>query len=72
VTRNNLSINVDQAARIDFTPEPGTVTESVNITSIEPPLERETSAIGQHLENKATESNRKSGLNERMLLLDND
>jgi hypothetical protein len=52
VTRNNLSINVDQAARIDFTLEPGTITESVTITGIEPPLERETSSIGQVFENK--------------------
>jgi hypothetical protein len=52
VTRNNLSINVDQAARIDFTLELGTITESVNITGIEPPLERETSSIGQVIENK--------------------
>lgn len=53
VTRNNLSINVDQAARIDFTLELGSITESVNITDIEPPLERETSSIGQVIENKS-------------------
>ena len=52
VTRNNLSLNVDQAARIDFKLELGTITESVSITSIEPPLERETSSIGQVIENK--------------------
>ena len=34
VTRNNLSLNVDQAARIDFKLELGTITESVSITSI--------------------------------------
>src|SRR5690348_12859394 len=34
VTRNNLSINVAQVARIDFTLEPGIITESVNITSL--------------------------------------
>jgi len=52
VTRNEVSINVDQAARIDFTLEIGALTESVNINSIEPPLERETSSIGQVIENK--------------------
>jgi len=52
VTRNNFPINVDQAQRIDFTLELGTITESVNITANEPPLERETSSIGQVIENK--------------------
>jgi hypothetical protein len=53
VTRNNLTLNVDQAARIDFTLELGALTESVDITRIEPPLERETSSIGQVIENKS-------------------
>ena len=35
MTRNDLTINVDQAARIDLTLEPGALTESVNITRID-------------------------------------
>ena len=53
VTRNNLSINVDQASRNDFTLEIGAINESVNITGVGPPLERETSSIGQVIENKS-------------------
>jgi hypothetical protein len=53
MTRNDLTINVDQAARIDLTLEPGALTESVKITPLEPPLERETSSIGQVIENKS-------------------
>jgi hypothetical protein len=52
VTRNNLSINVDQAARIDFTLEIGAINESVNITGNGTPLERETSSNGTVIENK--------------------
>lgn len=52
VTRNSLSINVDQSARIDFTLEIGAINESVNITGNGSPLERETSSIGQVFENK--------------------
>ena len=47
MTRDGVSINADQAARIDFTLEIGAIDESVNIASSGPPLERETSAIGQ-------------------------
>jgi hypothetical protein len=52
VTRESVSINVDQAARIDFRLEPGALNESVNISGNGPLLERETSAIGQVIENK--------------------
>jgi hypothetical protein len=52
VTRGNLSLNVDEAARIDFTLEIGAIDESVNITTNGPLLERETSSIGQVIENK--------------------
>ena len=53
VTRNNLSINVDQASRNDFTLEIGAINESVNITGVGPPLERENSSIGHVIENKS-------------------
>src|SRR5262249_41215620 len=52
VVRDNININVDQAARFDFTLEAGEVKESVNITSSGPLLERETAAVGQVIENK--------------------
>lgn len=52
VTHGNLSINVDQAARIDFTLDIGAIKESVNISGNGPPMERETPAIGQVIENK--------------------
>ena len=52
VTRDGVSINVDQVARIDFRLEIGAINEGVNITSNGALLERETSAIGQVIENK--------------------
>ena len=52
VTRDAVIINVDQVARIDFTLEIGALSESVNISSNGPLLERDTSAIGQVIENK--------------------
>jgi hypothetical protein len=52
VTRDGVRINVDQAARIDFTLEIGALTESVNIFGNGPLLERETSSIGQVIENR--------------------
>lgn len=69
VTRNNLSINVDQAARIDFTLEIGAQNESVNIAVTEPPLERETSSIGQVIENKAIVTLPLNGRNYSQLVL---
>jgi hypothetical protein len=52
VTRDGVTINVDQAARIDFTLEIGALTESVNISDNGSALERETSSIGQVIENR--------------------
>src|SRR5258705_923675 len=53
VTRNNLSINVDQASRNDFTLEIGVINESVITTGGGPPLERQNSSIGHVIENKS-------------------
>jgi hypothetical protein len=47
VTRNNLSINVNEFARIDLPLEIGALNENVNITANGPLLERDTSSIGQ-------------------------
>jgi hypothetical protein len=52
VTRDGVSLNVDQVARLDIRLEVGVINESVNITRNGPLLERETSAIGQFFENK--------------------
>ena len=52
VTRPKVRFNVDHAVRIDFTLEIGELVESVTITGNGPPLERETSSIGQVIENK--------------------
>ncbi|HKZ81048.1 MAG TPA: carboxypeptidase-like regulatory domain-containing protein [Pyrinomonadaceae bacterium] len=52
VSRDNLSINVDQSARIDFTLEIGPINESVTISGNGPLLDRESSSIGQVIENK--------------------
>lgn len=52
VTRDGVSLNVDQVARLDFRLEIGVINEGVNITGNGPLLERETSAVGQFIENK--------------------
>lgn len=52
VVRPDIVLNVEQVARLDFTLEAGAVTETVTITSAAPVLERETSSIGQVIENK--------------------
>jgi hypothetical protein len=52
VVRPGLALNVEQVARLDFTLETGAVTETITITSTAPVLERETSSIGQVIENK--------------------
>ena len=59
VTRNNLSINVDQALRNDFTLEIGAINESVNITGVGPPLRRPRTQPGR---GDAIDSRRFSGL----------
>ncbi|HEY6119429.1 MAG TPA: TonB-dependent receptor [Pyrinomonadaceae bacterium] len=69
VTRNNVNLNVDQAARIDFILEIGTLNESVNITASDPPLERETSSIGQVIENKSIVTLPLNGRNYAQLVL---
>jgi len=69
VTRDGVSINVDQVARLDFRLEIGPVSESVNITSNGPPLERETSAIGQVIENKTVVTLPLNGRNYSQLAL---
>jgi hypothetical protein len=52
IVRDNLTLEVNQVARLDFALELGAVTESVQVTSAAPLIESDTSAIGQVIENK--------------------
>ena len=52
VTHESVQINVGQDARLDFKLEIGAVNESISISGDGPLLERETSAVGQVIENK--------------------
>lgn len=52
ILQPNVVLNVEQVARLDFTLEAGAVSETVTITSTAPVLDRETSSIGQVVENK--------------------
>ena len=52
VIQSGITLQVEQVARLDFKLEAGTVTETVTITSAAPSLERETSSVGQVIENK--------------------
>jgi hypothetical protein len=55
VKRENLVLEVNQVARVDFTLEVGAVTETVNVSAAAPLLESDNSAIGQVIETKAIE-----------------
>ena len=52
VVQENVTLEVNQVARLDFSLELGAVTESVQVTSAAPLIESDTSAIGQVIENK--------------------
>lgn len=52
ILRTGLVLQVEQAARLDFTLQTGTVTEEVKITGSGPILERENVSLGQVIENK--------------------
>jgi hypothetical protein len=52
VVQSGVVLNVEQVARLDFTLQPGAVNETVNITSDAPLLNRETSSVGQVIDNK--------------------
>jgi hypothetical protein len=47
-----ITLQVEQVARLDFNLETGAVNETVMVTSTGPLLERETSSVGQVIENK--------------------
>jgi len=54
-TRNDVVIEVQQSARIDFTLAVGQVSESIEVTSETPLLQPETSSLGQVIEERKTE-----------------
>ncbi len=48
----NVILNVEQVARLDFTMQPGELSETVTITSDAPLMNTETSSVGQVVDNK--------------------
>jgi Carboxypeptidase regulatory-like domain/TonB-dependent Receptor Plug Domain len=52
VVRPDVVLNVEQVARLDFSLETGALSETVTITSEAPLLNRETSSVGQVVDNK--------------------
>jgi hypothetical protein len=52
ILQANVALNVEQVARLDFTLETGTVSETITITSAAPLLNRETTSVGQIVDNK--------------------
>ena len=48
----NVVLNVEQVARLDFTMQPGELSETVTITSDAPLMNTETSSVGQVVDNK--------------------
>ena len=52
VSRDNLKLNVDQVARVDFTLRIGAVAETVEVTAAAALLESETTVMGQVIEQK--------------------
>ena len=52
VVRPDVTLNVEQVARLDFTLETGAVSETVTITSDAPLMNTETSSVGQVVDNK--------------------
>ncbi len=55
VNRQDIRLEVNQTIRLDFTLEVGQVTETVEVRGAPPPLESDTSAIGQVIETRAVE-----------------
>lgn len=52
ILQSDVTLQVEQVVRLDFQMEAGEVTETVNITASGLGLERETSSVGQVIENK--------------------
>ena len=52
VSRDNLKLDVDQVARVDFSLKIGAVAETIEVTAAAALLESETTTMGQVIENK--------------------
>lgn len=52
IIQSGITLEVEQVARLDFKLETGTLSETVTVTGTGPVLERETSSVGQVIENK--------------------
>ncbi|MCL4402636.1 MAG: TonB-dependent receptor [Acidobacteria bacterium] len=52
VSRDNLTLNVDQIARVDFSLKMGTVAETIEVTAAAALLESETTSMGQVIDQK--------------------
>lgn len=52
ILQAGVILNVEQVARLDFMLQTGAVTDTVTITSDAPMLNRETSSVGQVIDNK--------------------
>ena len=53
VARENLKLDVEQTARVDFTLQLGTVTETVNVSAAAAAMDTETSVVGQVIPNQS-------------------
>src|SRR4051794_37180407 len=53
VSREGIQLEVNQVAKIDFTLEPGAVTETIQVEAAAPLLESNNSSVGQVIEQKA-------------------
>ncbi len=53
ITQDNLRLEVNQVARLDFVLEVGQVSESINVSERPPLVESESSSLGQVVETKA-------------------
>jgi len=52
ISREGVTLEVDQVARIDFSMEVGSVTESINVTEQAPLLQTSSGSLGQVIESK--------------------
>ena len=52
ISREGITLEVDQVARIDFSMEVGAVTESINVTEQAPLLQTSSGSLGQVIESK--------------------
>lgn len=66
--RSDVTLNVDQQARLDFLLEAGAINEQVTITTDAPLLNTETASVGQVIDNKTVETLPLNGRNYTQLV----